>query len=116
MRRGTSLLFLACLLAPALPAHAQAPLACTPQNVGQPVCQAEGVCECGYFAGGLMFREPPGYRWDCSLTRGTCLGGEDMPILSRLTVPGPMSRPALLPGRAPPPGQAQATVRFAQAD
>jgi len=40
----------------ALPAVAQAPLACTAQNVGQRVCQAEGVCECGYFAGGTMFR------------------------------------------------------------
>jgi hypothetical protein len=116
MRNCLTILLLAGLTALALPARAQAPLACTPQNVGQRVCQAEGVCECSYFAGGLMFRDPPGYRWDCSLTRGTCLGDEEIPVLSRLAVPGPVVRPLALPGRAAPRGQAQAEVRFAQAD
>lgn len=116
MRYALGLLFLACLASFAGPVRAQAPLACTAQNVGQRVCQAQGVCECSTFAGGLMFRDPPGYRWDCSLTRGTCVGDVEMPVLSRLTVPGPVSRPVLVPGRAAPPGQAQPVVRFAQAD
>ena len=116
MRYAIRLLFLACMLSFAPPARAQAPLACTAQNVGQRVCQAEGVCECSHFAGGLMFRDPPGYRWDCSLTRGTCVGDVEMPVLSRLTVPGPVSRPVLVPGRATPAGRGEASVRFAQAD
>ena len=116
MRRYTGLLLLACLLAAlALPAGAQAPLVCSAQNVGQRVCQAEGVCECSYFAGGLMFRDPPGYRWDCSLTRGTCLGDEEIPVLSRLTLPGPRVSPAVPPGRAAPLAVPE-SVRFAQAD
>lgn len=92
-------------------AVAQAPLVCSAQNVGQRVCQAEGVCQCGYFAGGLLFRDPPGYRWDCSLTNGTCLGNEEMPVLSRAVVPLPVvsgGRTAAQPGRD--------AIRFAQSD
>ena len=82
-------LFAAVAVAPGT-GRAQAPLVCGAQNVGQHVCQAEGICQCAYFAGGLMFRDPPGYRWDCSLTQGKCLAGEDMPVLSRAVVPLPV--------------------------
>jgi hypothetical protein len=116
MRLSIGLLLLAGLAGLSAPARAQAPLARTAQNAGQRVCQAQGVCECSYFAGGLMFRDPPGYRWDCSLTRGTCVGDTEMPILSRLTTPGPLSRPVALPGRANAAGRGEASVRFAQAD
>ena len=116
MRPGLGLLLLVLVLAGAGPAAAQAPLACTAQNVGQRVCQAEGVCQCSYFAGGLMFRDPPGYRWDCAPTQGTCLGDAEIPLLSRLTTPGPVSRPAALPVRAAQAARGDATVRFAQAD
>src|SRR3954462_5326442 len=116
MRRGTSLLFLACLMGLALPARAQAPLACTPGNVGQRVCQAEGVCECSFFAGGTMFRDPPGYRWDCSLTRGTCLGNEPLPTLSRLTTPGPRLPPPSVVVTRSTTTTTLSNVRTAQAD
>jgi hypothetical protein len=108
---------LACLIATIIlawsceTAHAQAPLVCGPQNVGQRVCQAQGICECSQFTGGLMFRDPPGYRWDCSLTRGTCLGNEEMPVLARSTVPLPV-----VPGGRAAAVPSHDTVRFAQAD
>lgn len=71
------------------PTAAQAPLACSPANLGQNICQAEGICRCSYNAGGLMLRDPPGYRWDCSLLYGKCTAGSPYPLLLGTTMPGP---------------------------
>jgi len=96
----------------AVPAAAQAPtgaLSCSPSNLGQTVCQAEGRCRCSYSAGGTMLREPPGYRWDCSLLLGKCSPGSAYPELVQTIMPGP----------APfgPPGRASGNqVRAAQAE
>ncbi|HUA52399.1 MAG TPA: peptidoglycan-binding domain-containing protein [Candidatus Sulfotelmatobacter sp.] len=91
MRRETWTLAAGLLALTALgaaPAAAQvpaAPLTCSPANLGQTVCQAEGRCRCSYNAGGTMLRDPPGYHWDCSLLLGTCSPGSVYPVLS-----GPM--------------------------
>ncbi len=77
----------------ALPVAAQAPAApmsCSAANVGQAACQAEGICKCSYSAGGTMMREPPGYRWDCSLLYGKCAAGSAYPQLAIGVSPGPM--------------------------
>jgi hypothetical protein len=69
--------------APAAAQVAAAPLSCGPANQGETVCQAEGRCRCTYSAGGTMLRDPPGYRWDCSLLLGTCAPGSAYPVLAR---------------------------------
>lgn len=74
----------------ASPSAAQAPLTCSPANLGQNVCQAEGICRCSYNAGGLMLRDPPGYRWDCSLLYGKCTADSFYPPLVGTTMPGPV--------------------------
>jgi hypothetical protein len=96
--------------APAAVAQAPAgPLTCGPANLGQTVCQAEGRCRCHYHAGGTMLREPPGYRWDCSLLLGKCSPGSAYPELVQSITPGPA--PVGVSGRA---GAGQ--VRAAQAE
>lgn len=70
-------------------ASAQELLTCSARNVGQQVCQAEGVCRCAYSAGGTMLRDPPGYRWDCDILYGKCAPGAAMPALGRGVVAGP---------------------------
>ena len=75
------------------PAAAQAPAAsmsCSAANAGQAVCQAEGICKCSYSAGGTMMREPPGYRWDCSLLYGKCAAGSAYPQLAIGVTSGPV--------------------------
>ena len=78
----------------AAPAAAQAPtapLTCGPANQGETVCHAEGRCRCTYSAGGTMLRDPPGYRWDCSLLLGTCAPGSAYPVLARPAPAAPQS-------------------------
>ncbi len=104
--------FLAGLALDAAPAVAQAqsaPLTCGPGNLGQTVCQAEGRCRCNYFAGGTMMREPPGYRWDCSLLLGKCSAGSAYPEIVQTTMPGPA--PSGVAGRV-----STTQVRGAQAE
>jgi N-acetylmuramoyl-L-alanine amidase len=72
-------------IAPVAAQAPSAPLTCSPANLGQTVCQAEGRCRCSYNAGGTMLRDPPGYHWDCSLLLGTCSPGSAYPVLA-----GPM--------------------------
>ena len=95
-RTSTALGVCAAALLWSAAAPAQAPLSCTPANQGEQVCQAEGVCKCTYNAGGTMLREPPGYRWDCSLLYGKCAPGSAYPTLARTITPGPASA---APGR-----------------
>jgi hypothetical protein len=96
IRRTAALGLCAAALLWAAAATAQAPLSCTPANQGEQVCQAQGVCKCVYSAGGTMMREPPGYRWDCSLLYGKCAPGASYPALAMMTTPGPQ---ATAPGR-----------------
>lgn len=84
----------------ALPAAAQAPLTCSAANLGQSVCQAEGVCRCAYNPGGLMIREPAGYRWDCSPLNGKCSAGSSFPVLAREIQAAPGVGVAPLTGKA----------------
>ncbi|MBI3514451.1 MAG: peptidoglycan-binding protein [Proteobacteria bacterium] len=97
----------------ALPAAAQAPaapLSCSAANAGQAVCQAEGICKCSYNAGGTMIREPPGYRWDCSLLYGKCAAGSAYPQLAIGVTPGP------IPTGSPPARVTANLVRAAQSE
>jgi hypothetical protein len=90
------------------PAAAQ-PMSCSAANVGQAVCQAEGICKCAYKAGGTMMREPPGYSWDCSLLYGKCAVGSPYPELAMGIAPGPAGAGAA--GRA-----GSNTIRAAQTE
>lgn len=102
-------LFLLLALA-ALPSasFAQA-LSCSPANLGQTVCQAEGRCRCAYSQGGTMLRQPPGYYWDCDLLLGRCAPGSTYPLLAANPLPLPPSAVGG-PGRPVTP----ADVRSAQ--
>ena len=48
---------------------------CNQNTMGQMACQAGHRCKCTYSAfGSAMLGLPPGYRWDCGLEHGTCMG------------------------------------------
>jgi len=48
---------------------------CGPKTMGQVGCQAGVRCKCLYDAfGSAMKGLPPGYRWDCGLEQGNCMG------------------------------------------
>ncbi|MDX2102141.1 MAG: peptidoglycan-binding protein [Alphaproteobacteria bacterium] len=55
-------------------ARAQPAPSCGPANAGQQACMGGSVCRCQSMPGGLMLREPGGYRWNCDLLLGACSG------------------------------------------
>ncbi len=47
---------------------------CEQDTIGQTACQAGHRCKCEYNAFADASRGlPPGYRWNCGLTQGTCM-------------------------------------------
>src|SRR5260221_7774522 len=67
-------------------------LSCGAANLGQAVCQAEGVSRCSYSGGGSITNQAPGYRWDCGLLHGKCMGSAPLPMLSRAVMASPPTR------------------------
>jgi murein DD-endopeptidase MepM/ murein hydrolase activator NlpD len=45
---------------------------CSAQTAGQLLCQQSRLCQCEYFAGGVLDDTSAGYRWDCGVFRPQC--------------------------------------------
>lgn len=69
------------------PARAQGALICSAANLGQSVCQPQGVCKCVLSEGGTLTGEAAGYQWRCDLLYGNCAAGVGAPLLSTAVTP-----------------------------
>ena len=89
---------LAALLVAALPAAAQGPPPCGPEQEGQVACMAGTMCACRFERGGQLTGQPDRFAWDCGALRPPCPPDPTIPPAQPWMPPGGVW---VAPGPAP---------------